>query len=150
MVVWSTDSPRSAMISSRSRRLSENRKYHRTQVMITSGSNWRFRKALGRDGVMPSPYQTCRCNTSFQSVDLEGNDRKVRRHSKIHLPDGSIPRLGGEDMMFHGLDVAKATFQWAGGSKCSRSCDATSEFHCLYRAAHRLGTCKQQIRLLLQ
>ena len=53
-------------------------------------------------------------------------------------------------MMFHCLDVPKAAFQRAGGSKCSRSRNATSELHCLYRAAHRVGHCKQYVRFLLQ
>jgi hypothetical protein len=35
MLVWSTDRPRSAMSSSGSRKLKQNRKYHRTHVTIT-------------------------------------------------------------------------------------------------------------------
>src|SRR5437879_1576725 len=38
-VVWSTDKPHSAISSSTSRRLSENRRYHRTHVTIISAAN---------------------------------------------------------------------------------------------------------------
>jgi hypothetical protein len=51
-------------------------------------------------------------------------------------------------MMSHGLDVPKAAFQRAGCSDRSRSRKATSELHRLYRAAHRVGTCKQKVRFL--
>jgi len=81
---------------------------------------------------------TCRRRSA-----LERNHRKVRWNAKIHLPEGPIPSLGGEDMMSHCLDVPKATFQRAGSSKRSRSRNATSELHGLYRAAHRVGYCKQ-------
>src|ERR1051326_3627015 len=47
MEVWSTARPRSAMSSSKSRRLSQNRRYQRTQVTITCGSNLRFQKKGG-------------------------------------------------------------------------------------------------------
>jgi hypothetical protein len=53
-------------------------------------------------------------------------------------------------MMSHGLDVPKAPFQRAGGSKRRRSRNAATELHCPYRTAHGVGTCKQQIRSLLQ
>ncbi len=53
-------------------------------------------------------------------------------------------------MMSHCLDVPKATFQRASGSKRRRSRNATGEIHGLYRAAHRVGHCKQQVRFLLQ
>ena len=53
-------------------------------------------------------------------------------------------------MMSHRLDVPKAPFQRAGGSKCRRSRNAARELHCLDRAAHRVGRCKQQVRFLLQ
>src|ERR671922_2504180 len=71
---------------------------------------------------------------------VEGDHPKVRFRPKIHLPEGSIPGLGGEDMMSHGLDVPKASFQGARRSDRSRSRKSTSEFYCLYRAAHRVGT----------
>src|SRR5712692_4886320 len=41
MVVCAIDRPRSAIISTRSRRLSLNRRYQRTHRMITSRSKWR-------------------------------------------------------------------------------------------------------------
>src|SRR5207248_2747935 len=41
MVVCAIDRPRSAIISTRSRRLSLNRRYQRTHKMITSRSKWR-------------------------------------------------------------------------------------------------------------
>lgn len=52
MVVWSTERPRSAISSSRTRRLRENRRYQRTLVTITAGSNWRFRNNGGRQASM--------------------------------------------------------------------------------------------------
>src|SRR5882762_8234659 len=56
-VVWSTDKPRSAISSSTSRRLSENRRYHRTQVTIISAANWRLRNKGTRRNPIRSPYQ---------------------------------------------------------------------------------------------
>src|SRR5689334_24304400 len=53
------------MSSSRSRKLSENRKYHRTQVTIMLVSNRRFRKSSGRGGVMPFTLADSECNTSL-------------------------------------------------------------------------------------
>ena len=53
-------------------------------------------------------------------------------------------------MMSHGLDVPKASFQGAGSSDRSRSRKATSELHRLYRAAHRVGICEQQVGFLLR
>ena len=52
MVVWSTAKPRSAISSSKSRRLRENRQYHRTQVTMMVGSNWRLRNKGGRADLM--------------------------------------------------------------------------------------------------
>src|SRR6476469_7948776 len=57
MEVWSTARPRSAMSSSKSRRLRQNRRYQRTQVTITSGSNLRFQNNGGREDLIASPYQ---------------------------------------------------------------------------------------------
>jgi hypothetical protein len=80
---------------------------------------------------------------SWRKLLVEGDHFKIRFHPKIHLPEGSIPDLGGEDMMSHGLDVPKASFQGAGRSDRSRSRKATSEVHRLYRARHRVGTSEQ-------
>jgi hypothetical protein len=63
-VVWSTAKPRSAISSSRFRRLRENLQYHRTQVTIMTGSNLRLRNDGGRLDLIPSTYQMRRCNTS--------------------------------------------------------------------------------------
>src|SRR5262245_29446898 len=52
------------MSSSRSRRLSANRKYHRTHVTMISASKRRFRNDSGTTGVIPLPYQIRDCNTS--------------------------------------------------------------------------------------
>src|SRR5450631_3426817 len=41
IVVCASGRPRSAIISTRSRRLSLNRRYHRTHTMMTSRSKWR-------------------------------------------------------------------------------------------------------------
>src|SRR5450755_1482614 len=41
IVVCASARPRSAIISTRSRRLSLNRRYHRTHTMMTSRSKWR-------------------------------------------------------------------------------------------------------------
>src|ERR1700757_2680393 len=54
------------MSSFRSRRLRENRQYHRTQVTIMTGSKWRFRNRGGRQDLMLSTYQISRCNTSLK------------------------------------------------------------------------------------
>ena len=81
---------------------------------------------------------------------VEGDHPKVRFHPEVHLREGSIPGLGGEDMMSHGLDVTKASFQGAGCSDRSRSRKATSELYRLYRAAHRVGICQQQVGFLLR
>src|ERR1700739_3801552 len=56
------------MSSFRSRRLRENRQYHRTQVTIMTGSNWRFRNRGGRQDLMLSTYQISRCNTSLRHI----------------------------------------------------------------------------------
>jgi hypothetical protein len=52
------------MSSFRSRRLRENLQYHRKQVTIMTGSNWRFRNRGGRQDLMLSTYQISSCNTS--------------------------------------------------------------------------------------
>ena len=52
------------MSSSRSRKLRLKRRYHRTQVTITSGSNLRFLNNGGRHYLIASPYQIRRCNTA--------------------------------------------------------------------------------------
>src|ERR1700751_1632594 len=57
------------MSSFRSRRLRENRQYHRTQVTIMTGSNWRFRNRGGRQDLMLSTYQISSCNTSPKGED---------------------------------------------------------------------------------
>ena len=75
---------------------------------------------------------------------LEGNHGEVRWNPEIHLPEGPIALLGGEDMMSHRLDIPEATFQRAGGSKRRRSRDAASEFHRLDCAAHRICHPQQQ------
>jgi hypothetical protein len=49
---------RSAISSSTSRKLSENRMYQRTQVTITAGSNCRLRNSAGRQEPIASHYQT--------------------------------------------------------------------------------------------
>jgi hypothetical protein len=41
IVVWASEKPRSAIISTRSRKLSLKRRYHRTHRMMTSRSTWR-------------------------------------------------------------------------------------------------------------
>ena len=51
--------------SSRSRKLNQKRKYHRTQVTITCGSNLRFQNSGGRHDFIGSHYQIRRCNTSL-------------------------------------------------------------------------------------
>src|SRR5690242_7999815 len=70
MVVWSTARPRSAMSSSKSRKLRQNRRYHRTQVTITCGSNFRFQNNGGRHDFMASRYQIRSCNTSRREAGL--------------------------------------------------------------------------------
>src|SRR5215831_13696246 len=93
MVVWSTAKPRSAINSSRSRRLRENLQYHRTQVTMMTGSNWRLRNNGGRRDLMPSTYQIRRCNTSSLraalhtgSFDLFAQDDwKVRRNLTLNI-----------------------------------------------------------------
>src|ERR1051326_3977932 len=52
------------MSSSTSRKLKQNRRYQRTQVTITSGSNLRFQNSGGRRDFIPSTYQIRRCNPS--------------------------------------------------------------------------------------
>src|ERR1035441_11130059 len=47
MVTWSTESPRSAIISSRSRYVSEYRRYQRTHKRMISSSKCRPRKSAG-------------------------------------------------------------------------------------------------------
>jgi hypothetical protein len=63
MEVWSATTPRSAISSSKSRKLKLKRRYYRTQVTITVGSNLRFQNN-GRHDLITSPYQVCRRNTS--------------------------------------------------------------------------------------
>jgi hypothetical protein len=58
------------MSSSKSRKLRQNRRYHRTQVTITCGSNFRFQNKGGRHDFMASRYQIRSCNTSGQGTDI--------------------------------------------------------------------------------
>src|SRR6267378_4270917 len=69
-VVWSTDKPRSAISSSTSRRLSENRRYHRTQVTIISAANWRLRNKGTRRNPIRSPYQIPSLEVATLPADL--------------------------------------------------------------------------------
>ena len=89
------------MSSSRSRRLRENRRYHRTQVTITIGSNLRFRNNGGRQDFILRPYQIRRCNTSRERVptacgrvrtDFRGNNLFRNRGSELEGA-GSSPYL---------------------------------------------------------
>ncbi len=50
--VWWTARPRSATSSCKSRSLKQKRRYQRTQVTITSGSNFRFQNNGGRHDLM--------------------------------------------------------------------------------------------------
>src|ERR1700739_2161422 len=65
------------MSSFRSRRLRENRQYHRTQVTIMTGSNWRFRNRGGRQDLMLSTYQISGCNTSHEKGKEQGSESQV-------------------------------------------------------------------------
>src|SRR6202045_1509133 len=55
MVVWASDRPRSAIISTRSRRLSLKRRYQRTHRMMTSRSKWRPSNSCSTPISLPMP-----------------------------------------------------------------------------------------------
>jgi hypothetical protein len=61
--------------SSRSRKLKLKRRYHRTQVTITSGAN--FRNKGGRHDLIDSPYQIRSCNTSAKQYTYNDLDCKA-------------------------------------------------------------------------
>src|SRR5262249_14563270 len=65
--------PRSAMSSCKSRRLKQKRRYQRTQVTITSGSNFRFQNKGGRHDFMV--YRTRSAAATLPTIALM---RKVR------------------------------------------------------------------------
>src|SRR5882762_4998654 len=96
-VVWSTDKPRSAISSSTSRRLSENRRYHRTQVTIISAANWRLRNKGTRRNPIRSPYQipslevaTLPCREIVKLIDEHYDDPAYFRYFSLW---GSCRRL---------------------------------------------------------
>ena len=65
------------MSSSKSRKLKQNRKYHRTQVTITWGSNLRFQNNGGRQELMALSYQIRSRNTSALG------DRTHEQHDEL-------------------------------------------------------------------
>ena len=85
-----------------------------------------------------------------QGMVLESHDREVRIDSETYLSEGSVPRLIGEDVVPHRLDVSEATLQWAGDLERCRSRDVASKFYGLDRAAHRVASREQKVRLLLE
>src|SRR5689334_9836984 len=102
MVVWSTAKPRSAISSSRSRELRQNRQYHLTEVTMTCGSNLRFRNSGGRQGPMALPYQIRCCNTSVW-VD------RAASGAVLQFTDFSAAQMGGGDLS--GADLILALFR---------------------------------------
>src|SRR5512133_2095501 len=90
MDVWSTDKPRSAMSSSKSRKLKQNRRYHRTQVTITCGSDFRFQNNGGRDDVIPSRYQNRSCNTSPTRIVEAFSGRDSHDMERVVTAIGSV------------------------------------------------------------
>jgi hypothetical protein len=63
------------MSSSRSRKLSENRQYHLTQVVITIGSNFLLRNSGGRQDLIQPTYQIRKCNTSGKEHEFHFRTR---------------------------------------------------------------------------
>ena len=97
---WLCDPPpRLAISSSRSRRLRENRQYHRTQVTMMTGSNWRFRNSGGRQDLIASTYQMHRRNSSVppppQPVEC-GSNRKhpLSVYMAFRRPERETPTEG--------------------------------------------------------
>src|SRR5689334_12727459 len=98
------------MGSSTSRKLSENRKYQRTQVTITAGSNCRFRNNAGRLDLIPSPYQIqaatlprvlveCACSTVARDVRTRRGERQ---------PQTRVPTVQRDEAE----PAAKTTKRW--------------------------------------
>src|SRR5437773_2151610 len=97
-VVWSTDKPRSAISSSTSRRLSENRRYHRTHVTIISAANWRLRNKGARQNPIRSPYQIPRPEVATLPF-LQFLQRDFHIIHVLKTPRQNLPQTTGNDLL---------------------------------------------------
>jgi hypothetical protein len=66
--VWWTARPRSTMSSCKSRNLTQKRRYQRTQVMITSGCNFRLQNNGGRPDLMAYATKSAAATLPFGPV----------------------------------------------------------------------------------
>src|SRR5215469_11195201 len=92
------------MSSSKSRKLKQKRRYQRTQVTITSGSNLRFQNSGGRHDFMASRYQIRRCNTSV----LPDGNVLYGSYTRYNIARGHLIKFNGAT----GAVMAYFDFGW--------------------------------------